>query len=82
MYRIFFYDCPPLTHKLHNPLTGKLIDFSKSDEAIFSTSLHGELRIRRKVALRLGHLWSHVQWTITPGKIAELLKGKRLTRRP
>ena len=27
LYRIFFYDCPPLTKKAHNPLTGKAVDF-------------------------------------------------------
>ena len=40
LYRIFFYDCPPIAKKMHNPITKKAIDFSKSDEAIFRLELH------------------------------------------
>ncbi|WP_233869224.1 NYN domain-containing protein [Paraburkholderia adhaesiva] len=76
LYRIFFYDCPPLIKKMHNPVSGQLIDFSRSDEATFRTALHDGLRTRRKVALRLGHLSNHVQWTIKPARISELLRGR------
>jgi hypothetical protein len=76
LYRIFFYDCPPLTNKLHNPITQKVVDFSKSHEAVFRLSLHAELRTKRKVALRLGHLSSQVQWTIKHDRITALLKGE------
>ena len=27
LYRIFFYDCPPLDIKVHNPITKKAVDF-------------------------------------------------------
>jgi uncharacterized LabA/DUF88 family protein len=76
LYRIFFYDCPPLDTKQHNPITKKAVDFSKSREAIFRRELHARLRSKRKLALRLGHLSKDVKWTIKPLKIAELLKGK------
>lgn len=33
LYRIFFYDCPPLSKKVHNPITAKAIDFSKTATA-------------------------------------------------
>ena len=29
LYRIFYYDCPPITKKVHHPLTKRAIDFSK-----------------------------------------------------
>ncbi|MFO6418580.1 NYN domain-containing protein [Hylemonella sp. W303a] len=77
LYRIFFYDCPPLEKKLHNPITKKGVDFSKSGEAIFRLKLHDLLRAKRKVALRLGHLANDTPWTIKPNVIDELLKGKR-----
>jgi len=77
LYRIFFYDCPPLLKKLHNPLTGKLIDFSKTDEARFRTELHARLRRKRKVALRMGHLSGDTPWTLVPSTIQDLLKKKR-----
>jgi len=76
LYRIFFYDCPPLDTKQHNPITRKLVDLSKSREALFRRELHIRLRSKRKLALRLGHLSKDVKWTIKPAKIAELLKGK------
>lgn len=77
LYRIFFYDCPPLEKKLHNPITKKSIDFGKSEEAVFRYELHNLLRQRRKVALRLGHLAGDTPWTIKPQTIEDLLKGRR-----
>ncbi len=76
LYRIFFYDCPPLANKQHNPITRQLVDFSKSKEALFRTELHNRLRSKRKLALRLGHLSKDVKWTIKPDKITMLLKGQ------
>jgi uncharacterized LabA/DUF88 family protein len=76
LYRIFFYDCPPLDKKMHNPVSKKAVDFGKSAEAKFRLALHEELRKKRKVALRLGHLSAHAQWTIKPHKVSELLAGK------
>lgn len=77
LYRIFFYDCPPLEKKLHNPITKKSIDFGKSQEAAFRFELHDLLRQRRKVALRLGHLAGDTPWTIKPHFIEDILKGKK-----
>lgn len=78
LYRIFFYDCPPLEKRMHHPLSGKAIDFSKTPEASFRRELHERLLKKRKVALRLGHLSHDVQWTIRPTVIEALLKGQRL----
>ena len=77
LYRIFFYDCPPLEKKLHNPVTKRAVDFAKSDEAVFRLSLHKRLLSKRKLALRLGHLSTDTPWTIKPRVIVELLAGKR-----
>ncbi|MES3039578.1 MAG: NYN domain-containing protein [Pseudomonadota bacterium] len=77
LYRIFFYDCPPIDKKMHNPVSKRMIDFGKSNEAIFRRELHEHLKQKRKVALRLGHLASDISWTIPLGIIDELLKGKR-----
>jgi uncharacterized LabA/DUF88 family protein len=76
LYRIFFYDCPPLDKKMHNPISGKAVDFAKSKEAQFRNDLHEHLRGMRKVALRLGHLSAYTQWVIKPNKVAELLARK------
>lgn len=76
LYRIFFYDCPPLDKKLHNPITNKAVDFSKSKEAVFRREIHAYLKEKRKTALRLGHLTNASPWTIKPEKIEQLLKKK------
>jgi uncharacterized LabA/DUF88 family protein len=77
LYRIFFYDCPPLKKKVHNPITKKAIDFSKTTTAVWRENLHQELRKRRKVALRLGYLNERSgDWLIYPGKVKELLDHK------
>ena len=69
LYRIFFYDCPPLSKKMHNPISGKAIDFSKTPEALFRKELHQALLGKRKLAVRLGHLSDDAQWTLKPEKI-------------
>jgi uncharacterized LabA/DUF88 family protein len=77
LYRIFFYDCPPLGKKMHNPISGKCIDYSQSSEAVFRTELHDKLRHMRKVALRLGHLTEFSSWTAAPETLDALLKGRK-----
>jgi hypothetical protein len=32
LYRIFFYDCPPLEKKMHWPISKKAIDFAKKNK--------------------------------------------------
>lgn len=51
MYRVFFYDCPPLSKRMHHPITKRAVDWAKSDEAIFRNQLHKELVKKRKFAL-------------------------------
>lgn len=44
LYRIFYYDCPPLTKKAHNPVSSASVDFSK-------TPRHSTWRIIRRAKL-------------------------------
>ena len=76
LYRILYYDCPPLLKRAHNPITGRSIDFSKTDIAIFRLQFHQELKKQRKVALRLGHLKVKGGWQIRPMLVKELLNKK------
>ena len=66
LYRIFFYDCSPFDKRMHNPVSGKSIDFGKSKEALFRNELHNQLKRKRKLALRLGKLSDIANWTIKP----------------
>lgn len=74
LYRIFYYDCLPYNKKQHNPVNGKSIDFSKTDQHNFQIQFFEELKKKRKVALRLGDLEDRRRWIIKPNKTKELLK--------
>lgn len=76
LYRILYYDCEPLNKRVHNPISKKVIDFSKSDVAKFRHEFFDELRKKRKVALRLGYIKDNNGWIINAGKTKELLSGK------
>ncbi|CAH1663099.1 MULTISPECIES: NYN domain-containing protein [unclassified Chelatococcus] len=77
LYRIFYYDCPPFSKKMHHPITKRSIDFSKSPQALFRNSLHDELRKKRKVALRLGHLMDTSSWRLRPAVLSALVRGEK-----
>ncbi|MCE9334071.1 NYN domain-containing protein [Bacteroides fragilis] len=76
LYRIFYYDCHPLSKKVHNPISQRPIDYSKSSEYKFREELIEELKKKRKVALRIGTLKDNNAWHIYPRKVKELLSGK------
>ncbi|MGD0635414.1 MAG: NYN domain-containing protein [Beijerinckiaceae bacterium] len=77
LYRIFFYDCAPLEKKMQHPISKKSIDFAKSPIALFRRSLHDELKRKRKVALRMGHLLDTTEWKLKPGVLKALTGGRR-----
>lgn len=56
LYRIFYYDCPPMDKKVYHPLLQRNIDFKTSDLYTWMTAFLNELKKKRKVALRLGRL--------------------------
>lgn len=62
LYRIFFYDCPPITKRTQLPVSKRAIDFNQTETARLRLALHEELRTTRKVALRLGRLNEKVGW--------------------
>jgi len=76
LYRIFFYDCPPLEKRLQNPVSKKGFNFGDSPEAHFRRELHQELKRFRKVALRLGRIEDNGYWIIKPLKTKDLLNHK------
>jgi uncharacterized LabA/DUF88 family protein len=56
LYRIFFYDCPPLKKRVQHRVSGKPLDFATSDVARLRDEIHKALEKQRKIALRLGRL--------------------------
>ena len=56
LYRIFYYDCPPLGKTVYHPLLRRGIDFRHEDTYAWANKFFEELKKQRKVALRLGEL--------------------------
>jgi uncharacterized LabA/DUF88 family protein len=76
LYRILFYDCPPLRKRVQNPISKKGFDLGASTEATFRLEFHEELKQLRKVALRLGRMGDNAHWEIRPTVSKNLLSGK------
>lgn len=76
LYRIFYYDCPPLSKKAHNPVSGRAIDFSKEPQALYMNQYLEELKRKRKMALRLGHLGDFSEWRIRSRLTKDIVSGK------
>lgn len=75
LYRIFVYDCRPLGKKVHNPISRRPVDFSRTETFVFRTELLRELLRLRKVALRLGELADRRRWHIRAEITRQLLSG-------
>jgi uncharacterized LabA/DUF88 family protein len=66
LYRIFFYDCPPLMKRTQRPISRQALDLSQTDTAKARVAIHDELQTIRKVALRLGRLNDKFGWRVKP----------------
>lgn len=70
LYRIFFYDCPPLTKRLHTPIDKRAINLAQTTEAKLRLAIHRRLHETRKVALRLGRLNENLSpWRLRPNAV-------------
>lgn len=73
LYRVFFYDCPPMMKRMHHPVSGRSVDWARTDTAQFRRALHVKLQSERKVALRLGRLSDDVAWRLRPESLKRLI---------
>ena len=76
-YRIFYYDCTPSRRSVFHPLTRKNVELDKSDTYTWISAFLGELKKRRKFALRLGTLADKPNYNLLPLVTKDLLGGKR-----
>ena len=77
LYRIFYYDCPPIDKQIFHPFSKKNIDFSKSETKKWTEEFFNELSQKRKVALRLGNLnESETVYQLSYDKLKKLLSRK------
>lgn len=76
LYRIFYYDCPPMDKKVYHPLKKKTIDSGKSDLYVWMTEFLNGLKGKRKVALRLGTLAeAQACYTLRPDAVKQICRG-------
>lgn len=78
LYRIFYYDCPPLAKTVYHPMLKRGIDFRQNNTYTWASEFFEELKKQRKVALRMGELSdSHAAFNISPHAIKDLYLGKK-----
>lgn len=77
LYRIFYYDCPPIQKTIFNPLTKQNYDFGKSNEFKWTENFLNELKKRRKFALRFGRISDkNINFTIKSKILKQLFLKK------
>ena len=76
LYRIFYYDCPPLKKNIYHPLLKKDINFEQSELCSWMNRFLQELTTKRKLALRLGRLSEQASYTLRPSVVKDLMDKK------
>jgi len=78
LYRIFYYDCPPINKKIYHPLLKRQVDFGKTELYTWTSEFFSSLKVKRKVALRLGVLAeAQAHYTIRNDVVKKLCNGSR-----
>ncbi|MBQ7680820.1 MAG: NYN domain-containing protein [Oscillibacter sp.] len=78
LYRIFYYDCPPMKRTLLHPLTGLNVDFSSHPGTKWAEDFYRYLSEKERVALRMGELAeSTAAYTLKDDALRDLLSGAR-----
>lgn len=76
LYRIFYYDCPPISKQMYHPLTNKTVNLGVSPQSKWMVDFLEILKERRKVALRLGKLdTSSSVYTLRYDAVKKLCRG-------
>ncbi len=80
LYRIFYYDCPPVRQaSVWHPLKKKNVDFTSSDVSYrWSRAFQSSLSEKRKVACRMGEVVvNNAKYNLKPSVTRDLVEGKR-----
>ncbi len=78
LYRIFYYDCPPMTRTIMHPLTKNPVDYSTMTGTKWSNDFFRKLTEKRKLALRMGELAeSTASYVLKDAVLNDLLAGNK-----
>lgn len=77
VYRIFYYDCPPIKKSIYNPITKENDDLGKSETFDWVNRFLHQIKNKRKFALRLGKLSDSIAgYHLKSEPLKKLLNGK------
>ena len=78
LYRIFYYDCPPMTRVMKHPLDGHETNFADGPATKWALDFYDELSSKIKVALRMGELAENVAtYNLKQDALLAILSGSR-----
>jgi len=78
LYRIFYYDCPPIENIIFNPVTGANVNLQCQPIYQWSKDFFEALLSKRKVALRLGRLSTiGIRYILRPGAMKDVCAKRR-----
>lgn len=78
LYRIYFYDCDPISKKAYHPLHNRTFDQSKTSEYKWKIEFFAALAKKRKVALRKGEeLEGSCEFVLKRESARDLCRGKK-----
>lgn len=78
LYRIFYYDCPPIDKTVYHPFLQRGIDLRHSETHKWTIAFYDQLKKQRKVALRMGKLSDDfATYSISPDALKSLCSGKK-----
>lgn len=76
LYRIFYYDCPPIETMVYHPFLRKTISLATSDVYKWTNEFFDSLKTKRKVALRMGEINKNsVKYIIKADTMKKLCNG-------
>ena len=77
LYRIFYYDCPPMNKTVYHPLRQSNKNFASSETSIWRKDFHNALKHKRKLALRMGRVSeSRAAFVLKPDVTKKLFNHK------
>jgi len=72
LFRIYYYDCPPYTGEMKNPISNRSVTKNLQKGTLF----HDQMRISENVAYRGGELLYH-GWVVTESALKDLIEKGR-----
>lgn len=78
LYRIFYYDCPPMTRTIKHPLTKADVEYSAMPGTKWANDFYRYIVEKPKLALRMGELAeSTASYVLKDYVLDDLLSGKK-----